>query len=204
METTPESIIKEVKRLKILIAEDDLVAAKVLEAMVETLGYEPIVADNGATAWAAFQDSNPRLILTDWQMPEMTGLELCKKVRAANKSDYTYVIILTAAFTSKESYKQAMEAGADDFLRKPYDRDELATRLRVAERIISFHSQVRELRQLIPICSYCKSIRNDKNYWLGIENYLHSHTGSMLTHGICPDCANKIFKPILQGQTPPP
>jgi phosphoserine phosphatase RsbU/P len=199
MDAQTETILAEIKRLKILIAEDDPVAAKVLEVMVETLGYEAIVARNGALAWDAFESFNPRIILTDWQMPEMTGIELCKKVRAANKADYTHIIVLTAAFTSKESYKEAMDAGADDFLRKPYDRDELAVRLRVAERIISFHSQVRELRQLIPICSYCKSIRNDKNYWQGIENYVHRHTGSMLTHGICPDCAEKYFKPALKS-----
>ena len=98
------------------------------------------------------------------------GCSYAKNPRVG-KPDYNYVVVLTAAFTSKENYQQAMDAGADDFLRKPYDRDELAAKLRVAERIIKFHSQVRELRQLIPICSYCKSIRNDKDYWEEISGY---------------------------------
>jgi sigma-B regulation protein RsbU (phosphoserine phosphatase) len=181
------------KRLRILIAEDDEITAKILEAMAETLGYKTMVAANGSIAWELYQAYHPRIILTDWQMPEMTGVELCKKVRAAETDQYTYIVILTAAFTRKENYQEAMAGGADDFLAKPYNREELAARLRVAERIVNFHSQVRELRQLIPICSYCKSIRKDENYWQQIETYLHS-TGSLLTHGICPACAEEHFK----------
>ncbi len=190
MSTEPENILKP---FHVLVAEDDPVTAKVLEIMVETLGGTPVVTTNGVEAWEAYQKLTPRIVLTDWQMPEMTGIELCKKIRAREQMEYSYIIVLTGTFTRKENYKEAMASGADDFLRKPYDRDELAARLRVAERIISFHSQVRELRQLIPICSYCKSIRNDKNYWQQIETYLHGYTGSQFTHGICPACVQKYF-----------
>lgn len=198
MEIISHIIPDDPQRLRILIAEDDDVTSKLLEVMVEHLGHKAILAANGAEAWEIFQKFNPQIVLTDWNMPSMDGLQLCKKIRELEKPDYNYVVVLTAAFTSKENYQQAMAAGADDFLRKPYDRDELAAKLRVAERIIKFHSTVRELRQLIPICSYCKSIRSDKNYWEEIGNYLASQAGLHVTHGICPDCADKHFKSILE------
>src|SRR4051812_47186904 len=126
MEEMAHIIPDDPQRLRILIAEDEEITAKLLEVMVEHLGHKAIVSHNGGDAWEAFQQFNPQIVLTDWQMPSMDGLQLCKKIRAQEKPDYNYVVVLTAAFTSKENYQQAMEAGADDFLRKPYDRDELA------------------------------------------------------------------------------
>ncbi|MDB6025364.1 MAG: response regulator receiver protein [Verrucomicrobiales bacterium] len=193
MESELEHILTDLKRLTVLIAEDDDVTARVLEITLKKLGLKTVVAHDGAAAWRAFEESSPAIVLTDWQMPELSGIELCKKIRGFEKPDYTYIIVLTAAFQSKQNYTEAMNAGADDFLRKPYDPDELALKLRAAERIIGFHAQVRDLRRLIPVCAYCKKIRDDKNYWQQVEGYLQKQTGSQITHGICPSCAIKYF-----------
>jgi YesN/AraC family two-component response regulator len=81
-----------------------------------------------------------------------------------------------------------MDAGIDDFLTKPLDREAILMRLRVAERILEFTKQIRQLKQLIPICMYCKRVRDDTDYWDQVETYIHAHTGSNFSHGICPQC----------------
>ena len=98
-----------------------------------------------------------------------------------------------------ENHREAMAAGVDDFLTKPLDREELETRLRVAERILGFATQVRQLKELLPICMYCKKIRDDQNYWKILEEYIHQHTGSDFSHGICPDCYETITVPQIEA-----
>ena len=124
-------------------------------------------------------------------MPKVDGLELCQKVRSRPKTDYTYFILLTAINTGRENLRKAMDAGIDDFLTKPLDREAVLMRLRVAERILEFTTQIRQLKELIPICMYCKRVRDDQDYWQQVESYIHAHTGSNFSHGICPECFNK-------------
>jgi hypothetical protein len=81
-----------------------------------------------------------------------------------------------------------MGAGIDDFLAKPLDREAILMRLRVAERILDFTKQIRALKELIPICMYCKRVRDDADFWQQVESYIHTHTGSNFSHGVCPDC----------------
>ncbi len=177
--------------MKILIAEDDPVSAKILQFTLENAGHSVIVATTGREAWMAFDAAPVRVIVSDWMMPDMDGLELCAKVRARPKTDYTYFILLTAIHTGRENLRRAMDAGVDDFLAKPLDREAIIMRLRVAERIIEFGTQIRLLKDLIPICMYCKKIRDDSNYWQAVESYIAHHTGSNFSHGICPDCFEK-------------
>lgn len=184
--------------MKILIAEDDFVSVKVLQLSLEREGHEVLVAGDGQEAWNLF-DANPvRVIVSDWMMPGMDGLELCQKVRARPKTDYTYFILLTAINTGRDSLRRAMDAGVDDFLSKPLDREMISMRLRVADRILEYARQIRILKELLPICMYCKRIRDDGDYWQQLESYLHAHTGSNFSHGICPDCFSREF-----GAPPP-
>jgi phosphoserine phosphatase RsbU/P len=94
----------------------------------------------------------------------------------------------------------------DDFLTKPVDPEELGMRLHVAERIIGLTTQVKQLASFIPICSYCKKIRDDKKYWQGVEEYLSEQQGATLSHGVCPDCHDRVLGPQLRalGIEPPP
>lgn len=189
--------------MRILIAEDDPVSAKILQFTLENCGHEVVVTGSGTTAWKAFDGDPFRVIVSDWMMPEMDGLELCDKVRNRPKTDYTYFILLTAIHTGSENLRKAMDAGVDDFLTKPLDREGIVMRLRVAERIIEFTTQIRHLKQLIPICMYCKKVRDDDNYWQGVESYIAHYTGSNFSHGICPDCFEKRVKTLPLKESSP-
>jgi DNA-binding response OmpR family regulator len=174
--------------MKILIAEDDPVSLAILQRTLEQDGHCVKAAATGGDAWAAFDADPVRLIISDWVMPELDGLDLCCKVRARPKTDYTYFILLTAVNTGRERFREAMAAGVDDFLTKPLDREVILTRLCVAQRIAEFTTQIRQLKQLIPICMYCKRIRDDSDYWQQLEAFLHTQLGSDISHGVCPDC----------------
>jgi len=130
--------------LKILIAEDENISRKVLEASLKKRGHEVIAVENGLKAWETFQKEYFPVLISDWLMPEMDGLELCRRIRAAERPSYSYVI-LVSALQGKSSYLQGMAAGADDFISKPFDPEELKARLIVAERIIGIQDHVKRL-----------------------------------------------------------
>ena len=174
--------------MKILIAEDEPVSGRILRLTLEHFGHEVVSADDGRQAWEKFDADPVRVIVSDWMMPDMDGLELCRRVRERPKTDYTYFILLTAIHTDRENLHKAMGAGVDDFLSKPLDRDAIMMRLRVAARILDFTSQIRSLKELIPICMYCKRVRDDQDYWQQVENYIYECTGCNFSHGICPEC----------------
>jgi len=138
-------------------------------------------------------------------MPRLDGLDLCRRIRAKG-GDYVYFILLTAFSATTENRTAAVEAGVDDFLTKPVKTDELWMRLRVAGRISGFTQQVRQLEAFLPICSYCKNVRDDRNYWSRVEDYINSQTGAKPSHSICPDCYDRVVVPQLKqaGITPPP
>jgi sigma-B regulation protein RsbU (phosphoserine phosphatase) len=137
-------------------------------------------------------------VVSDWAMPQMDGLELCRKIRASVGAEYTYFILLTGRDASGENQQTAADAGVDDFLTKPLNFDELWNRLRVAERILRYATQVRQLEEMMPICSYCKKIRDDKNYWQQIEGYINERTGSEFSHSVCPDCYQRVVIPEIE------
>jgi two-component system cell cycle response regulator len=128
---------------RVLIAEDDRVAARVLERLLRQAGYEVRVAHDGKQAWAMYQQSPVPLVITDWMMPEMDGLELCHHLREHSYDGYTYILLLTAR-DQKEDRVAALNAGADDFLTKPPDPAELHARLRTAQRILDTEGRLRQ------------------------------------------------------------
>jgi CheY-like chemotaxis protein len=176
------------KRSKILMAEDDPVSAAILQAALSKFGYEPVVARDGLEAWDMFNQEPVRLIVSDWMMPGLDGLGFCEKVRAHPKAPYTYFILLTANRTSAENYEKASAAGVDDFLTKPLDREAIRMRLAVAERILNYTAEIRQLQEMIPICVYCRKVRDEHDYWDLVESYIQKETGSRFSHGACPQC----------------
>jgi CheY-like chemotaxis protein len=203
------------QRTRILIAEDDLVSRTVLERTLKTWGHEVVVTCDGESAWQVLQrDDAPRLALLDWMMPRISGTEVCHRVRALPRKESTYLILLTAKH-QKEDVVTGLESGANDYVVKPFDRRELHSRIGVGERMVALQhelaerikeleqalAQVQQLQGLLPICCYCKKIRDDGNYWQKVETYLESKADVQFSHGICPDCY-EIVAAQLQAEMP--
>ena len=133
--------------MKVLIADDDAVSRRLLQSYLQKWGYDVTAAQNGAEAWQLFEADRFPVVITDWMMPELDGVELVRRIRAgaAGRPGYVYTILLTAK-SQKEDLVEGMEAGADDFLTKPFDRDELRVRLRAGERIILLEQSLRDAR----------------------------------------------------------
>ena len=169
-----------------------------LRKALRRLNHEVIEAGDGAAAWEKLQAEPVRVVVSDWMMPIADGLDLCRRIRARPGKDYIYFILLTSRDATEENQRAAADAGVDDFLTKPLDLPELWTRLRVAERILHYTTQVRQLEELLPICSYCKKIRDDQNYWQQMEGYINERTGSEFSHSVCPDCYTRVIMPELE------
>ena len=129
--------------MKLLIAEDDPVSRRLLQNYLQKWGHEVVATTNGAEAWQRFQAEPFPLVISDWNMPEMDGLELVKRIRAQPDRGYSYIILVTDK-SQKEDVVTGMDAGADDFITKPFDRDELHARLRAGERIVALERRLEE------------------------------------------------------------
>jgi phosphoserine phosphatase RsbU/P len=182
--------------MKILLAEDDHDSREMLAILLEQDTHEVSTAENGLDAWQLFEREQFSLMISDWRMPEMDGLTLCRKIRELHRPQYTYIILITA-LKGKTNYLEAMKAGVDDFISKPYDPDELKARVMVAERILRLQEHVQRLEGILPTCMYCKNIR-DQDVWVGIEQYITQHSEAMFSHGICPSCYSQIVEPELR------
>lgn len=185
--------------MNILIAEDDFISRKLLINILEELGHVVTVAADGKEAWDAYQAQPTRMIITDWLMPQMDGLDLVRKVRENDKSDYTYIILLTANIGQRENYFKAMQAGVDDFLAKPLDRLELEIRLQVAQRILKASSHIESLESVLTICAYTKKIKFPDEGWQTIEEFMRNHLGLTISHGIEPEYYESVIKPQLEN-----
>lgn len=185
--------------VKILAVEDDAVARAVLRQALRRLGHDVVEAGDGEAAWELLQQhEGVRVVVSDWMMPRADGLDFCRRLRGRIGAEYTYFILLTSRDATEENQATAADAGVDDFLTKPLDLTELWTRLRVAERILRYTTQVRQLEEMLPICSYCKKIRDDHNYWQQLEGYISARTGSDFSHSVCPDCYQRVLVPELE------
>ena len=192
--------------MKVLIAEDDPVSRRLLQAALIKWGYEVTVTTNGKEAWEALQAADaPSLLILDWLMPEMDGVEVCRQARQLEALKSSYIILLTSR-GSKDDIVQGLEAGADDYVTKPFDHGELRARVQVGSRVVQLQTaladrvkeleeamaNVKQLQGLLPICCYCKKIRDDGNYWHRVESYITGHANVRFSHGICPDCTQKL------------
>ncbi|MBI5674764.1 MAG: diguanylate cyclase [Nitrospirae bacterium] len=127
--------------MKILVVEDDLVTRKLLEKTIRGWGHEVIAAENGLIAWEIFQKEEIKFIIADWMMPEMDGITLCKNIRSLNKAGYIYFILLTGK-DKKEEIVEGLEAGADDYVAKPFNLSELKVRVSAGERILDLEKEL--------------------------------------------------------------
>jgi DNA-binding response OmpR family regulator len=184
--------------LSVLVVDDDAVARAQLRALLRAAGYEVSLAEHGREAWDALQLARIPVVISDWYMPEMDGPELCRRIRARRDQPYVYFILVTSR-GGKEQYLAGMRAGADDFITKPVDADQLCARLTVAERILGVRRELQQLEGLLPICAYCKRIRDEQENWGSLEGYIEQRSEAQFSHGICPECYAKHVQPQLDG-----
>lgn len=187
--------------MRILVVEDDAQIRFLLEFLLGKWGHEVLSAADGAEAFCLYQTGEVEVVITDWMMPNIDGLELCRKIRSDTKVRPCYIyIILVTAQSGRENLIKGMEAGADDYITKPLDKTELQIRLNVAERIVKIQKKVTKLEGLLPICSYCKKIRHEKNLWEEIEDYITTHSFADFSHSICPDCYDTHILPHIDKE----
>lgn len=194
--------------IRVLIADDDRVAATLLARTLEKWGLQVVAVENGDAAWRAIElDPTISLVVLDWCMPGLDGPEVCRRIRAEVSRAHLHVLLLTAR-EGRSDIVEGLEAGADDYLRKPFDPDVLRARIGVGLRVLKLRerlsdriaalevamSKVKQLHGLLPICSYCKSVRTDENYWEQVEQYVSHHSDLQFSHGICPNCYDRVLQ----------
>lgn len=193
--------------MKILIAEDDLTSRMMLELIIGKWSFEVVSVDDGRKAWEILQrNDSPPIAILDWEMPEIDGPELCRRIKLLARDNPIHVILLTGR-DSTEDIVSGLEAGADDYVTKPFDLNELRARINVAVRLVktqaSLSQKLQELKEafehvktlqgIIPICMHCHSIRSDKEAWHRLEAYIEQHSEAQFSHSICPKCLHKYY-----------
>lgn len=195
----------------VLVAEDDTISRRTVVAALTKGGNHVVEAQNGVQALEVLQEPNaPRLAILDWMMPGLDGIQLCKNLKAGNDGITRYLILVTSK-GERQDVVDGLEAGADDYIIKPFDAEELRARVRVGFRVLDLQEnlahrvneleealyQIKQLQGLLPMCSYCKKIRDDGNYWRRVEEYLAHHSEVRFSHGICPACYEKEMVPQI-------
>ena len=184
-----------------LVADDDRTTAAIVAAALRQWQFEVSVASNGVAAWEQLTRDRPQLCILDWMMPGLDGPELCRRIRRDPTLSRSYVILLTSRDTGADRVA-GLDAGADDYLVKPFEYEELRARAHVGARVAGIQQQladrvaeletalatVKQLEGMLPICSYCKRIRSDGNSWQQLEAYISEHSHAHFSHGICPSC----------------
>jgi CheY-like chemotaxis protein len=184
-----------------------------LQTSLAAAGHEVIAANDGDEAWQLLQaNSGPLLAILDWHMPGADGIELCRRLRELPTGYHVYPILLTGR-TGRDSVILGLEAGAHDYITKPFDQEELHARLHVGLRVLGLQqtladrvrelevalTNVKQLQGLLPMCSYCKCVRTDQDYWQQVEHYLAAHSVAQFSHGICPSCYTNVVEPQLSA-----
>ena len=203
--------------MRTLVADDDRVAAEILMRTLKRWDFAVTAVSDGAAAWAYLQNvTEPTLAILDWMMPHLDGPEICRRVRRELPLANMYLMLLTS-LESRSDVVAGLDAGADDYVVKPFDPEELRARVQVGVRVITLQerlaervaelqaalSNVKQLQGLLPICSYCKRIRGDDQYWTQVESYIAQRSDAQFSHGICPACFAVLEKQIAAYRKEP-
>lgn len=181
--------------MNVLVVDDDAATRALLGAALSRDRWNVLCAEDGRRAWDLHANADVHLVISDWRMPELDGLELCRRVRASRSGSYTYFILVSATNVGRKDYETAMSRGVDDFLIKPLDFVQVGLRLKAARRMLVYANRLRELEKRISICSYCRRLRDEENSYQDMEPYFEKRAGVSFSHGICPECMTRIAPP---------
>lgn len=194
--------------MRVLIAAADEATTDTLAAALAPFAVQIACVHAGDEAWRALcADEDIIFAIVDWNMPGVSGLELCRKLRQEGPRSGVYVLLLLP-HARDEAVVAGLEAGADDYCTMPPDPHELRVRVRVALRILSLqrrlsasahdaHAHGADGHELTPICSYCKQVHTDDDHWLEVDDYLAQHSEIKFTHHICPRCYDAAVKELV-------
>jgi len=197
--------------MTVLIADDYDVNRKLLRTLLNTEKYEVVEVVDGTAALDFLKSATEPIVgLIDWEMPGIEGIEVCRQARKLNGVPPFFLILVTVR-DSKMDIVNGLQAGANDYVTKPFDKTELLARVKVGAQMVKLQQsltkhvaeleealvRVKQLSGLLPICGYCKKIRDDKNYWQQVEAYVGRHSEAKFSHSICPDCYESIVKPEM-------
>jgi DNA-binding response OmpR family regulator len=195
--------------MQILIADDDPISRRLALHALSGCGAEVATAEDGHVAWKKIQDrTQSTVLILDRMMPGIDGVDLCRSARLLPTFPPLYILMVTSASETAD-VTAGLDAGADDYVVKPFKAAELKARTQVGMRMVALQetmarrlaeleaamANVKQLRGLLPMCSYCKKIRVDDKYWQQLEGYLTDHSDAEFSHGICPEC----FPSVLDG-----
>ncbi len=196
---------------RILITDDDQSNLEELTDFFNSCGYETVGASDGATAIIKAREFLPDVILLDIRMPGIDGYETCRRLKDNDRTRDIPVIFITALSDTIAKVK-GFTAGGVDYVTKPFEIEEIVARInthitlsrlkREREEIIRELTEalanVKKLEGMLPICMYCKKIKNDEGYWQQVEHYIIEHSGAKFTHGLCDDCCKKYYPGLYE------
>jgi YesN/AraC family two-component response regulator len=197
--------------VSVLYVEDEAATREQMYSFLSRHMREVSVAVNGKEAIGQYQRKRHDIIVTDIRMPVMDGLELSRMIK---EIDPESKIIITSAYSDTDYLLTAIERGIDAYVIKPIDVEKLLSAINKCAEVILYRksllrhqeeqrktmeelkaalSKVKQLSGFLPICASCKKIRDDRGYWQQIEEYIRDHSEAEFSHGLCPDCAKKIY-----------
>jgi len=188
--------------VKLLVAEDEYTTRLTVQVILEQWGYRVDSVEDGAAAWKVLQKPDgPQIAILDWEMPGIDGVELCHKVKMLDRDTPVYVIMLTGR-DAQNDILHGFDAGADDYITKPFDENELRARVRVAERLVSIQEElaisnnelravlnhVEMLQSSLPVCTSCLKVQHYDESWRTLEDYVRQQEDPRFHYTVCPSC----------------
>ena len=195
------------KDIRILIADDDQDVLYATSRIVKSGGYEVLNASTGSECLETARRQRPDLILLDVMLPDAEGTEICRQIKADPVLRGTFVVLISGKKTASDERADGLNFGADGYIVRPISNRELLAWVNALVRILKAErerdrliseltealAKVKTLSGMLPICSHCKKIRDDKGYWNHVETYIRQHSEVEFSHGICPECLKKHY-----------
>ena len=199
--------------ITILVVDDEPTIRFVTVRLLQKAGYEVVETDSGESCLDMVREIRPDLVVLDIVLSGINGYEVCRRIKEDKDLQGVYVLLLSGQRTESDDQSEGLEIGADGYVARPVSNREFLARIQAMVRIIRAERErdrligelqkaldsIKTLRGLLPICCYCKKIRDDRGYWSQLEVYIQSHSEADFSHGICPECVEK-FHPGINGE----